>query len=146
MRALVVVSVISLVSCFYEDGSSVQVLTNDNFKSLVRDSQDIWLIEFYAPWCGHCKKLTPEFEKAAKALEGIVRLGAVDMTTDGVCRGDIIMIRRLDRTLRLPATRHSNSSRSTRKPPSRSKVIARRQPSLSTVWIGLVNLHCLVWA
>ena len=60
------------------------MLTNDNFASLVLESEDIWLIEFYAPWCGHCKKLTPEFEKAAKALEGIVRLGAVDMTTDGV--------------------------------------------------------------
>jgi len=41
------------------------------------------LIEFYAPWCGHCKALAPEFDKAAKALEGIVKLGAVDMTTDG---------------------------------------------------------------
>ena len=60
------------------------MLTNDNFASLVLESEDIWLIEFYAPWCGHCKKLTPEFEKAAKALEGIVRLGAVDMTTDAV--------------------------------------------------------------
>ena len=60
------------------------MLTNDNFASLVLESEDIWLIEFYAPWCGHCKKLTPEFEKTAKALEGIVRLGAVDMTTDGV--------------------------------------------------------------
>lgn len=82
--ALIVILAITSVDCFYEAGSKVHVLTNDNFESLVLDSEDIWLVEFYAPWCGHCKKMTPEFEKAAKALEGIVKLGAVDMTTDGV--------------------------------------------------------------
>jgi protein disulfide-isomerase A6 len=40
------------------------------------------MIEFYAPWCGHCKTLAPEYEKAANALTGIIKIGAVDMTTD----------------------------------------------------------------
>lgn len=61
------------------------------------------MIEFYAPWCGHCKALAPEFDKAAKALEGIVKLGAVDMTTDGVIKLNLIFffIRKLEGLMKL---------------------------------------------
>ena len=40
----------------------------------------MWLVEFFAPWCGHCKNLEPHWKKAASELKGKVKLGAVDAT------------------------------------------------------------------
>ena len=55
-------------------------LTDSNFDKLVLQSDDVWLVEFFAPWCGHCKNLAPEWAKAAKDLKGKVKLGALDAT------------------------------------------------------------------
>jgi protein disulfide-isomerase A6 len=60
----------------------VVVLTDRDFDETVLGSKDIWLVEFYAPWCGHCKKLEPEWNEAANKLKGTVRLGKVDATVE----------------------------------------------------------------
>jgi len=62
--------------------SEVIELTTDNFEEIV-NNQPMMLVEFFAPWCGHCKKLKPEFEKAAQQLkpEGIL-LATVDATVE----------------------------------------------------------------
>ncbi|CAN6708035.1 unnamed protein product [Malus baccata var. baccata] len=60
-----------------EPSASVE-LNSQNFNELVLKSRDLWIVEFFAPWCGHCKKLAPEWKKAAKNLQGKVKLGHVD--------------------------------------------------------------------
>lgn len=66
------------------DGSDVIELTDSNFEKLVLKSDDMWLVEFFAPWCGHCKNLAPQWEAAATELKGKVKLGALDATVNTV--------------------------------------------------------------
>jgi len=73
---------LAVTSALYDSNSKVVKLTAANFRDKVINSNELWFVEFYAPWCGHCQRLTPEWEKLASALKGIINVGAVDMTTD----------------------------------------------------------------
>lgn len=70
----------------YPGSSDVLKLLDSNFTSGVA-SKDPTLVMFYAPWCGHCKKMKPDYSKAAAAIKSLnirARLGAVDCTTNPV--------------------------------------------------------------
>lgn len=60
---------VSLTSALYSSNDDVVELTASNFKKEVLNSDELWLVEFYAPWCGHCKNLAPEWKKAASNLK-----------------------------------------------------------------------------
>eukprot|EP01061_Rhynchopus_euleeides_P003084 TRINITY_DN12368_c0_g1_i1.p1 TRINITY_DN12368_c0_g1~~TRINITY_DN12368_c0_g1_i1.p1 ORF type:complete len:562 (+),score=196.37 TRINITY_DN12368_c0_g1_i1:97-1782(+) len=64
--------------------SDVLVATTETFDAMVHDNDmvDVILVDFYAPWCGHCKSLEPELEKAAAELKDKAHIIKVDATVE----------------------------------------------------------------
>lgn len=61
------------------DETDVVVLGSSNFTAFVTSERYV-MVEFYAPWCGHCQELAPEWAAAATALKGRVSVAKVDAT------------------------------------------------------------------
>ncbi|KAH9577594.1 Thioredoxin domain [Trypanosoma melophagium] len=57
--------------------SGVTELTPATFNQFVSSHKPVYIL-FYAPWCGHCRKIHPEWEKFAQATQGTIRVGAVN--------------------------------------------------------------------
>ena len=60
---------VSVAFGLYSSNDDVIELTASNFHSEVVNSDELWLVEFYAPWCGHCQNLAPAWKKAASNLK-----------------------------------------------------------------------------
>eukprot|EP01112_Ceratiomyxa_fruticulosa_P021316 TRINITY_DN744_c0_g1_i1.p1 TRINITY_DN744_c0_g1~~TRINITY_DN744_c0_g1_i1.p1 ORF type:complete len:446 (-),score=93.82 TRINITY_DN744_c0_g1_i1:278-1615(-) len=74
---------------YYEkENSDIIVLNNKNFHEKINEGN--WLIEFYAPWCGYCKRLAPIFEDVAtdnKREPSNTKIGKVNCDDEGsTCR------------------------------------------------------------
>uniref|UniRef100_A0A915Q2K7 protein disulfide-isomerase n=1 Tax=Setaria digitata TaxID=48799 RepID=A0A915Q2K7_9BILA len=80
MKSLLCTVLIGLSTALYDGNRDIIKLTGSNFNEKVLNSDEIWIVEFFAPWCGHCQKLVPEYMKLAKVLRGVFKVGAVDMT------------------------------------------------------------------
>lgn len=68
----------------HEDSSNVLTLTDSTLAEALQTHQNI-LVEFYAPWCGHCKRLAPEYERAANILKekgSTAKVAKVDSTVE----------------------------------------------------------------
>ena len=67
--------------------TDVVKLDTSNFEEMTKFTEEgedtgDWFIKFYAPWCGHCKKLAPTWEEVATELKGKVNVAKVDVTTN----------------------------------------------------------------
>uniref|UniRef100_A0A2I3M1H5 protein disulfide-isomerase n=7 Tax=Cercopithecidae TaxID=9527 RepID=A0A2I3M1H5_PAPAN len=77
LRLCATVVLLDMVVCkgFVED-------LDESFKENRND--DIWLVDFYAPWCGHCKKLEPIWNEVGLEMKSIgspVKVGKMDATS-----------------------------------------------------------------
>jgi len=73
--------------------SKVRVLTDATFEADTQASTGgtagDWMVMFYAPWCGHCKRLMPTWEDLAEEMaetDGGANIGKFDMTESTVIR------------------------------------------------------------
>ncbi|ORX82201.1 thioredoxin-like protein [Basidiobolus meristosporus CBS 931.73] len=65
-------------SALYSSRDDVVAITEKNFRKEVLETEQVVLMEFFAPWCGYCQKLVPDYKKVAQNLKGLVKVAAVD--------------------------------------------------------------------
>lgn len=65
-----------------DEAGKILSLNHENFKEGI--SEGLFFVKFFAPWCGHCKRLAPIWNELNKKISGIsnVRLGKVDCTLE----------------------------------------------------------------
>ncbi|XP_066435597.1 protein disulfide-isomerase TMX3 [Eleutherodactylus coqui] len=81
MAAAGLCSLLATVLSLLASSSALVEDLDETFKETRQD--DVWLVDFYAPWCGHCKKLEPVWNEVGSEMRSSgspVRVGKMDAT------------------------------------------------------------------
>eukprot|EP00188_Purpureofilum_apyrenoidigerum_P006348 Plantae.Rhodophyta-Purpureofilum_apyrenoidigerum.ctg9713.p1 GENE.Plantae.Rhodophyta-Purpureofilum_apyrenoidigerum.ctg9713~~Plantae.Rhodophyta-Purpureofilum_apyrenoidigerum.ctg9713.p1 ORF type:complete len:529 (+),score=133.52 Plantae.Rhodophyta-Purpureofilum_apyrenoidigerum.ctg9713:218-1804(+) len=81
MKAPMIVVFVALFGLAFAGVEDVMILGKDNFTDTISNSKTV-LVKFYAPWCGHCKSMKEDYEKAAEILKDKAVLAEVDATIE----------------------------------------------------------------
>lgn len=54
-------------------------LTDETFEQEVMQSGDAYLVDFWAPWCGPCRIVSPIVDELAKDYEGRLKVGKINV-------------------------------------------------------------------
>jgi thioredoxin 1 len=63
--------------------AEVAAATEKSFQADVLDSKEPVFVDFYAPWCGPCKKMDPVIEELSKQFNGKVKFVKIDVDDNG---------------------------------------------------------------
>lgn len=84
MAAITHITSVSAEGAIAPEDSAVVKLTEETFEEFISSNPYV-LAEFFAPWCGHCKNLGPEFASAADSLNESnpeIKLAQIDCTVE----------------------------------------------------------------
>ncbi|GMS99610.1 hypothetical protein PENTCL1PPCAC_21785, partial [Pristionchus entomophagus] len=76
----------------YDEDQEITTLSRADFQKNVLDSGEIWFVNFYSTFCSHCHTLAPTWRQFAQAMEGVIRVGAVNCAEDPMlCQSQRVM-------------------------------------------------------
>lgn len=65
---------------FYDENSGIEMIDEEFYNSRIgnRNSDEVWVVEFYSPSCPHCREFVKQYTKLAKSYKNMMKFGAVD--------------------------------------------------------------------
>ncbi|MDP2585512.1 MAG: thioredoxin [Candidatus Levybacteria bacterium] len=62
--------------------------TDSNFKTEVLETKGSVVVDFWAPWCGPCRTVSPIIDELAKEFKGKVRIGKINVDENSQIAGE----------------------------------------------------------
>jgi thioredoxin domain-containing protein 5 len=82
MKVIGIFFIVLIIGTYYcSDAPNVQILEGEEFFT-EKTNQGIWFVKFYAPWCGHCKRLAPTWNKLAGYSSNHWNVAKMDCTNE----------------------------------------------------------------